>query len=868
MTERVGTLDARARGKPELLAPAGDLEIVRVAVRNGADAVYFGARAFNARARATNLNDLEWREAVDFLHIHDCRAYLTLNTLLYDRELDEALRLAEQAYRAGVDALIVQDMGLVDALRRRLPDFRLFASTQMSLGNEPGLLAARQAGMSRVILPRERTAAEVERLTAYARAIGIETEVFIHGALCVSFSGQCLMSALQGGRSANRGACAQPCRLAYQLADARGAAGTTEASPRISLKDQCLYQHLAAMTAAGVTSLKIEGRLRSPAYVGAVVGAYRRALDGQPADADEARLLQAFNRGGSFTDAFWTGRRQPAMLSGAWPGNHGVAVGTVASADPRTGWLQADTGGAKARASALPQRKDVLSVRRGREEIASAPVGLIERHSGGWRVRGFHPEVLRRLQAGDRIYQMTDAAMERQVLAADVRKTPATLVLWQEGSRVFLRAAARQASAVASLDLPADRAFDARLTPDRVRQQLIKTGGTPFVAAQVQVEEPVSAISVSEVNALRREALALLARSLAASYHRDPGGWETTATSPAASADAADGASAAALWPGPSSVRPPVTGAGAQQQISVYYWQWPRDGHPACGADVYFIPARELLNAATGAARVRQLKRAQPDCQVYAVLPPDAVCCESLRAMIDPLERLRAGGLSGLASHNLEIHAQSGEWLRALEPGGNVTNTRAFRYHVAAGLARVAVSHEAESGDILAMLALPRGGCAAELTVYGRIGAMYTYTCPVAANACKDPLRTGVCLHRDFSLRDARQRHFPLLCHPGICTADILSAEPVVNSDLLRRVLDARPNAAPAQLSSPVAWRLYFYDEPATVRAGMVAALRALLLPPPVGEGGPEPAGWTEWERMLNGAKRAIKTKDKDVKTT
>jgi putative protease len=219
-----------------------DLDTLRIAVRNGADAVYFGARAFNARARAANFDDRQLLEAVDYLHLHRARAYLALNTLIADREADEALRLAETAYRIGVDALIVQDIGLTCAIHERMPDFRLFASTQMSVGNERGIQAARDLGLSRVILPRERTALEVRRLTAFAADIGMETEVFVHGALCVSFSGQCLMSALQGGRSANRGACAQPCRMMYALESNGGETGGV--MPRLSLRDQSLYDQI------------------------------------------------------------------------------------------------------------------------------------------------------------------------------------------------------------------------------------------------------------------------------------------------------------------------------------------------------------------------------------------------------------------------------------------------------------------------------------------------------------------------------------------------------------------------------------------------------------------------------------------------
>ncbi len=827
---------ARWRKKPELLAPAGDFEMARIAVRNGADAVYFGARAFNARARATNFTDREWREAIDYLHVHNCHAYLTLNTLVTDRELDEALRLAEQAYLAGIDAFIVQDVGLARAILRRMPDIHLFASTQMSLGNEPGLLAAQQAGLRRVILPRERTAAEVRQLAAYAQAIGMETEVFVHGALCVSFSGQCLMSALQGGRSANRGACAQPCRLPYELVNARGAVVEAGAQPRISLKDQSLYPHVAALAAAGVTSLKIEGRLRSPAYVGAVVSAYRRALDDTPAKEDPLQLLQAFNRGGAFTDAFWSDRRRPEMLSGPWTGSHGVAVGTVAAVRPQTGWLQIQSEDVATQEPPL-QRKDVLSVRRGQAEIASAPIGPMERYGGGWRVKGFHPDVLHRIEVGDRLYKMTDEALERRVRANDLRKTAVSFALRADADRVYLHAHAAHARVSIQQTVPADSGQRAPLTATRVRQQLGKTGSTAFVATHIQVEEPLPALTVAAVNALRRDALAALSQQLATSYHRNP-----------------DRLAAPSPLPAEEQAGIVAPHAIATQQISVFYWQWPKDNQAAVDADVYFLPVHALLPQTAGAARLHQLKQAQPGCQIYAVLPPGAICCQPLQSLLATLQALRAEGLTGWASHSLDIHTAPMDGRRALEPGGNVTNAQALTYHAAAGLARVALSHEIEPQDAATILTAAQGSCVTEITLYGRLGAMHTYTCPVTANACSNPLQSGACLHDSFALVDARQRRFPLLCHPGTCTTDILSAEPVTRTDLLRHLLRSLDSGEMPAISTPVAWRLYFYDEPATARTELVAALRAVVSPREVMPAWQEDAIWSRWEASLRSA--------------
>lgn len=292
---------SRRSALPELLAPAGSPEALRAAVDAGADAVYFGAVGFNARAGARNFTDSELARAVDLCHGRGVRVYLTLNTLVYDREMKDYLAAAGRAYRAGVDALIVADIGGAAALRRTFPDLPLHASTQMS-GHSVG--AARELagrGFSRMVLARELSLADI---SAYTASAPIESEVFIHGALCVCHSGQCLFSSLVGGRSGNRGECAQPCRLPYN-----------GSKYPLSLKDNCLAGHIPELIDAGVSSLKIEGRMKGPEYVGAVTAVYRRLLDERrAATAEETDYLAGiFSRSG-FTDAYFCGRTGHDML--------------------------------------------------------------------------------------------------------------------------------------------------------------------------------------------------------------------------------------------------------------------------------------------------------------------------------------------------------------------------------------------------------------------------------------------------------------------------------------------------------------------------------------------------------------------------
>ena len=285
------------RSLPELLAPAGSPEALAAAIEGGADAVYFGSSAFNARMLAQNFGGDAMAEAVSRCHAYGVKAYVTLNTLVGDRELDDCLRTAEEAYRAGVDALIVADLGVASVLRRQIPELELHASTQASGHNAAAARQLADLGFSRMVCARELSLADLRTLVAESP---IEIEMFIHGALCVSHSGQCLFSSLVGGRSGNRGACAQPCRLPYTV-------GGKEAYP-LSLKDLSLAPHVPSLIDLGVASLKIEGRMKSPEYVRDVTAIWRRLLDeGRGADAAEIRRLsEIFSRGG-FTDSYFRG---------------------------------------------------------------------------------------------------------------------------------------------------------------------------------------------------------------------------------------------------------------------------------------------------------------------------------------------------------------------------------------------------------------------------------------------------------------------------------------------------------------------------------------------------------------------------------
>lgn len=291
---------------PELLAPAGSAEGIRAAVQSGATAVYMGFGTFNARRGAKNFTRDEMADAIAYCRARGVKTNITLNILVGDRECEEALLDARFLYEAGADALIVQDVGLARMLHTRAPSLALHASTQLTISTLDGARMAKELGFSRVVLARETPMREIRRITAES---GVESEIFVHGALCRCYSGQCYLSAVIGRRSGNRGLCAQPCRLPYRY-DGKGA----ERYP-LSLKDLSLAHHIPEICAAGISSLKIEGRMKRPEYAAVVTAVYAALLREQrgPTPAEEDALRRVFSRDG-FTDGYFTGKQGDAML--------------------------------------------------------------------------------------------------------------------------------------------------------------------------------------------------------------------------------------------------------------------------------------------------------------------------------------------------------------------------------------------------------------------------------------------------------------------------------------------------------------------------------------------------------------------------
>lgn len=321
----------------ELLSPAGDFECVKAAVQNGADAIYLGASSFSARASATNFSLAELKEVINYAHIRNVKVHLALNTLIKNNEFSEAISIAEKAYEYGIDAILVQDIGLATNLTSSFPKLPIHASTQMTIHNLSGVQALERLGFQRVVLARELSLQEIEYI---CRNTDVEIETFIHGALCISYSGQCLFSSMVGGRSANRGKCAQTCRLPYQLLENDK---LIDSGYLLSPRDLCGLDYIPSLIEAGVKSFKIEGRLKSPEYVAVVTRIYRKYIDLYFSPnkyeinlKDRKDLLQVFNRG-NFSNGHFDKKPNFDLVYKEKQNNMGIYIGNVSNYNNKNG---------------------------------------------------------------------------------------------------------------------------------------------------------------------------------------------------------------------------------------------------------------------------------------------------------------------------------------------------------------------------------------------------------------------------------------------------------------------------------------------------------------------------------------------------
>lgn len=491
---------------PELLAPVGSKESLIAAIDNGADAVYFGGRLFSARQYASNFDREELAWAIDYAHVRGVKAYVTVNTLIKDTELIEAADYLSFLCNQGADAVIVQDIGILKLLKEQLPSLPVHASTQMTIHNTEGVKFLKELGIKRVVLARENSLVEIRRIKS---GTGIEVETFIHGALCFSYSGQCLLSSMIGGRSGNRGYCAQPCRKKYTINGIEGYL--------LSPRDLNMSEHIPALVEAGIDSLKIEGRMKRPEYVAGVVRVYRRLIDRyfsapekfHVSDEEKHTLRQLFNR--EFTTGYFFGNPGGDLMSRTNPHNRGTELGKIIGHDQRSVTIRLKTrlrtgDGIGVRESGMIVTSMFVNSRR----VNTASPGDIVKIPMEYEVT-----------KGDAVFKTFDSQLMALMDVRDTEKIPVKMYFRGKANEP---AELRVSDGDNDITIRGGKVIVAEKTPisgSAVSSQLKKLGATVFEAQEInfEIDENIF-IPVSELNALRREAITRLEQRRAEKWKR------------------------------------------------------------------------------------------------------------------------------------------------------------------------------------------------------------------------------------------------------------------------------------------------------------------------------------------------------------
>ena len=505
----------------ELLSPVGDFECLKSAVQNNADAVYFGANLFSARASAKNFNLAELEQAIKYCKIRGVKTNLTLNILIKDNEISDAFELAKKAYEFGIDAIIVQDLGLAKQLITAFPDLPIHGSTQMSVHNLQGALELQSLGFKRVVLSRELSIEEIEYIT---QNVDIEIECFIHGALCISYSGQCLFSSMIGGRSGNRGKCAQGCRLPYELIE--NEEKVIDKGYLLSPRDLCALDYIPRLLNCGVKCLKIEGRMKNPEYVAIVTRIYRKYIDlaksGKPYiidEKDKTDLLQAFNRG-NFSVGHLDSHPNQDLIFKEKPNNMGLLVGHISKYNSSKGLITLSTNQPLQIGDTVSLEKETGTYTI--SELMSNNNNLKQAHSGDLVTIG---RMKGKIKVGDKVYKMTSKTLQCEALASfenDVQNKKIPLnceINIQKNSPISMRVRSasnlelyKKLNIYCQIDTMPIDAQKHPLEKEKVISQISKTTNSLYYFKNIKIdlEENVFLPNIKSLNELRRTALELV----------------------------------------------------------------------------------------------------------------------------------------------------------------------------------------------------------------------------------------------------------------------------------------------------------------------------------------------------------------------
>ncbi len=739
---------------PEILAPAGSMEALRAAVSAGADAVYLGGSRFGARAYADNFGEAELLEAIAYCHRYGVKVYLTVNTLFRNGEMKELYDYLAPLYEAGLDAVIVQDLGVMSYLNQQFPGLPLHASTQISITTGYAYRLLKDYGVTRIVPARELSLEEIKRLKAGENAP--EVEVFVQGALCYCYSGHCLFSSLLGGRSGNRGRCAQTCRLPYTLWDREGdRIDYNGGEYLLSTKDLCGLEAVPELIAAGVDSFKIEGRMKRPEYVAVCVRAYRRAVDAcrkgefnrKLVEDGQREMAEVFNRGG-FTKGYYHQKNGESMMSVKSPKNAGVCIGKV----ERSGRNRLEI-----RLSGDVEKGDLFVVEGNEEEVLTAAEGMKRGQILALNTSG------RQKDCGNKkVFRVRNAQLEQELKQYAASSGEITLrgkaefIVGKPAVLTFFGNCGGREYKIAAKGVVVQEAAKNPVTEETIYAKLCQTGGTGFHFEEMQISLSENAFyPMKELKELRRRAIKQLEESVLGQFRREK----------------VERLSEEELEEVQEMPR-----QKSEQKTRQNFEEGRVPPEVACRISV-MVSDLDQLAIAVSESRIAEIyldlqyfekediireimKSRRQDKRLYLVLPP--VLRQAYIAEIQEILDRTADRLGGVVARNLDELA----WLYERGYSGNVvTDYSLYAMNDRAGYfmrryfkeARITLPVELNEAQLKSLLC--KGGDW-EMTVYGRQQLMVSAQCPQeTVKGCngKNPA---------FVLKDRYQKEFPVR---GIC---------------------------------------------------------------------------------------------------
>lgn len=782
---------------PELLCPVGSQLALRAAVENGADAVYLGLDKYSARNIEESFTTENITEALNYCHLRGVKVYVALNTILLDSELEDALEIAKELYIKGVDSLIVQDIGLLDRLSKELPDMPVHISTQATIYSAEGIKSIdKYSNVKRVVLSRETTLEEIREIKKDSK---LPIEVFVHGALCVSYSGQCLMSSVIGARSGNRGRCAQPCRMKYDIIqkDKYGTEYTTVSKQKyhISPKDLCLLENIPDLISAGVDSFKIEGRMKSPEYVGIVTKIYRKyidiamkskeyAIDG----IDKKELMQIFSRGG-FTKGYLENSNPTDIVYNELPKHTGIYLGTVIEyiKDKANIVLKLEEDlnmgdGVEVRNDFLPGSV-VSFIRCGKERVNTAEVGSLVTIG----------DIKGNVSIGDKVYKISSKQMCEEISQTythgkNIKKinidVKATLKI---GQPFKLELNYMNYKVEAESEKLCEKGINKSFSKDDIISNINKFGDTSFNINEIDVDMDEGVIlPVSQINSVRRDVVAMLEMAICKGYERE-------------------------LKEEIPQLKPQNNHIVKTNKISVYLYN-PNNLEGLEDVDIIYLPFNKVIQDTQIIDNVKQdyLKNKEIVIDLGNVSKG-----ETKRKIIENISVIKNIGnvlvgnleqLEILKDLNLNIE---------LDSSLNIYNSSSIKAFKDMGISKISLSNEITTDQILRLNSYDN--IELSVNIYGRLPLMTMQTCIIANNISKK-INCNLCTKNNYYLKDRVEEIFPIQTNRVDCRNVILSSDTVFNLEAVSK-LKQKINT----------FRIYFLDETITQRRNVISKLKAVL---------------------------------------